>query len=419
MNNLGGIFHSLAKAICHSILSCAAWVICKEYQHEFLETTIAEVDEVILGQKYFVAIYVSLTVLLNIRSIDREYTQIASIVRSTNGVTSEVDWSEDNNKVSLLKVLLLLTSFSLVVLGLLSILFPSDNVPVELIHNNSVFKSYNIGISIPKIPVGSEIALKISSEKDMYVYLFNLGSNKVFSQLNDSKNNLIQMNSTNVFPSAGYQYRVMGPVGLESVVVVASKVPLSLMRLQEILVQERKSDENFRHLMQMPSLQRNLAILEQKIRALMRYRSQGDEVVKRVFFEVVDDAEANVVDVQPKFRNQSYMPNFSQRGYNPISSYAVTTCAFADLHIALPNQNAIFRCVRRTLDANFESAQDFSKTMQHFAKELEREGFKAQKLLEVGLDKFQAVFVKQGKLYRVQIIQQGEYHRFELIELGY
>ncbi|AZI43109.1 PEGA domain-containing protein [Deinococcus psychrotolerans] len=100
------------------------------------------------------------------------------------------------------------------------------------------------GTQIPNYKIDEKITLNVRSSQDAYVYLFNVdGTGKVDQLLpNRYANgaNFVKANVVKTFPAAGDQFTfdIAGPVGLNKVLVLASKTELNLGDLSKFSSQQ-------------------------------------------------------------------------------------------------------------------------------------------------------------------------------------
>ena len=93
--------------------------------------------------------------------------------------------------------------------------------------------------SIPNYRIGDEIEIGVRATEDAYIYLFNVRSDGVITQIlpnrfdQAGRNNFVRANQTTFFPPRGanYSFEVAGPRGLDKVIAVASRDQLDLATL--------------------------------------------------------------------------------------------------------------------------------------------------------------------------------------------
>lgn len=92
------------------------------------------------------------------------------------------------------------------------------------------------GAQNPSYRVGEHITLYTSVNEDAYVYLFNVNPDGSTDQIlpnRVSSSNYVLAGQTRAFPASGdgFTFDVSGPYGLNRVLVIASRRPLSLSQL--------------------------------------------------------------------------------------------------------------------------------------------------------------------------------------------
>ncbi|MDO4262651.1 MAG: DUF4384 domain-containing protein [Deinococcus sp.] len=89
------------------------------------------------------------------------------------------------------------------------------------------------GNAVPSYRIGEGIKLNVKTNRDAYVYLFNVGADGKVDQILPNRlsgSNYVPANSTWTFPAANanFSYSVDGPAGLNKVLALASLTELSL-----------------------------------------------------------------------------------------------------------------------------------------------------------------------------------------------
>ena len=87
--------------------------------------------------------------------------------------------------------------------------------------------------------IGEKISIYTRVNQDAYVYLFNINAGGIIDLILPNayeRNNLLQANTVRSFPALGARYNltISGPEGLDQVLAVASRQPLSLDQIADI-----------------------------------------------------------------------------------------------------------------------------------------------------------------------------------------
>ncbi len=95
------------------------------------------------------------------------------------------------------------------------------------------------GETIPQYSVGEEINIGVSVSEDAFIYLFDVRSNGEISQIlpnrydQEGLNNFLTAGQVKYFPpaDAAYNFQIDGPVGIDKLIVLASKEALDVSSL--------------------------------------------------------------------------------------------------------------------------------------------------------------------------------------------
>lgn len=87
--------------------------------------------------------------------------------------------------------------------------------------------------------IGENIRIFVNVNDDAYVYLFNINADGKIDLIlpnGYNANNYLRAGETRSFPEGGarYQFNISGPVGVDQVLAVASRQPLSLSQIADI-----------------------------------------------------------------------------------------------------------------------------------------------------------------------------------------
>ncbi|MCL6568479.1 MAG: DUF4384 domain-containing protein, partial [Meiothermus silvanus] len=111
-------------------------------------------------------------------------------------------------------------------------------VPTDLQVNTWVDKDPS-GSGSPTYTIGENIILYVQVNQDAYVYLFNINADGKIDLILPNpydRDNFLRSGQTKAFPPRGARYTltVSGPEGLDRVLAVASKRPLSLAEIADV-----------------------------------------------------------------------------------------------------------------------------------------------------------------------------------------
>jgi len=308
------------------------------------------------------------------------------------------------------------------------------SVRLELLTNSSRL-TYGDGSATQQtnLPIGSQVGLRVSSNNDTYIYIYNFNSVGDINLLTNPNYNFLPAGQVRSYPNNNSLYEVSGPAGRESVFAIASHRPLTNARLEEL-----QTD----HLRLMLGQQRGF--INNGNATAAQAPVQDGWLADSIFFNVVDSTIAsNPVVTNPVASNVPQAPavsNYSpsQPAPNPappisgsISGPASTpnasgigngykACSLAGLNLRAPHSSIGFRqrCINKSFDGSFESSATMHDVVVHFGKELDSQGFNYQGTTKGQQHDFRATFAYQGKTYQMRVEKSGQFYRFELLDMG-
>lgn len=298
-------------------------------------------------------------------------------------------------------------------------------VQLELITTSSRLA----GAGLQSLAIGSDVGLRISSDRDTYIYLFNYDAEKTLSPLTDSSNNFIRAGSVYNYPSVDSRYKVLGPAGRESILAITSLRPLSHNRLQQLVMQGIQNAQGLagNYNTTNNNVTNNRALLNGGSSATKPHAAQDGWLADTLIFDVYS---ANMVQAPSTPAPSTQTPNTpvpdtSSTATNGTLSTSTSgtsngfkACSLSGLTLAAPNNSVDFnqRCINRSFDSSFENPADMLTIVQHFGNELAKNGFDFQATIKGEPHDFRALFAYRGKTFQMQVEKSNQYYRLELLE---
>ncbi len=292
-------------------------------------------------------------------------------------------------------------------------------VQLELLTNSNRILSGN-GNGASSVAIGSEVGLRVSSDRDTYIYIFNYDAVGTLSPLTDSSNNFLRVGTVHNYPSVNSRYKVLGPAGRESIFAIASLRPLSENRLQQLVIQQIQGINS--------GVNNSRALINGGSSPVQA--SQDGWLADSIIFDVfgsntVNTAQAPVTQapttqipaapIHAPIHTAPQQPSNTSQRPNGFKA-----CSLANLNLSAPSNSLGFsqRCINRSFDSSFENPAGMKDIVVHFGTELVNQGFSYQATTKGEEHDFRATFSYQGKTYQMQVEKSGKYYRFELLEFS-
>ena len=241
------------------------------------------------------------------------------------------------------------------------------------------------GVGNASYHIGEGISVNVASRSDAYLYIFNLQANRQITQLVPSasdSDNFIHAGGVRSFPSnpAQYQYIVSGPVGVDTIVVLASPTPIDQYSLNQMLSMGQLGAQYHQATdTQQPSWHQ----------AHVRFQ------VAQTRTEMQHTAGATPLHTNTVQKNAVH------------AALSTSTQQLSALQLRPPQQSHNFspRLTKNSLDGSFESQASLQDMVNHFGSELVHNGFHYEGAQGGIPDTFQGIF-SRGQLRIMLTVQK-------------